>query len=251
MSYDLMAEMNSYIIHWSRSQSMWSLLYTLLPAGAIHHYTWVGCAQHSSWSVGPGTTMMVSSLQKQKYSDCFQETLQQLSLPRKEWEKAGVVIFLGICMADQFKPTLAGLARKCFGEKKKEHVLTTTVMQILNQMFMPWMNRAKAGEKRSKQKKRENTQRGKNDWEIFKKKHKLLIYLCECIAHIVYKQTKKMEKETCWEKQFCGGASAAVTVAIKIGLLAIKGLNLTFKASNIHIRLTPTTKLHYYHRSPC
>lgn len=48
-------------------------------------------------------------------------------------------------MADQFKPTLAGLARKCFGEKKKkkEHVLTTTVMQILNQMFMPWMNRAK------------------------------------------------------------------------------------------------------------
>lgn len=23
-------------------------------------------------------------------------------------------------MADQFKPTLAGLARKCFGEKKKE-----------------------------------------------------------------------------------------------------------------------------------
>lgn len=154
MSYDLMAEMNSYIIHWSRSQSMWSLLYTLLPAGAIHHYTWVGCAQHSSWSVGPGTTMMVSSLQKQKCSDCFQETLQQLSLPRKEWEKAGVVIFLGICMADQFKPTLAGLARKCFGEKK-EHVLTTTVMQILNQMFMPWMNRAKAGEKRSKQKKRE------------------------------------------------------------------------------------------------
>lgn len=61
-------------------------------------------------------------------------------------------------MADQFKPTLAGLARKCFGEKKekKEHVLTTTVMQILNQMFMPWMNRAKAGEKRSKQKKREH-----------------------------------------------------------------------------------------------
>lgn len=62
-------------------------------------------------------------------------------------------------MADQFKPTLAGLARKCFGEKKrkkkKEHVLTTTVMQILNQIFMPWMNRAKAGEKRSKQKKRE------------------------------------------------------------------------------------------------
>lgn len=41
-------------------------------------------------------------------------------------------------------------------KKKKEHVLTTTVMQILNQMFMPWMNRAKAGEKRSKQKKREH-----------------------------------------------------------------------------------------------
>lgn len=170
MSYDLMAEMNSYIIHWSRSQSMWSLLYTLLPAGAIHHYTWVGCAQHSSWSVGPGTTMMVSSLQKQKYSDCFQETLQQLSLPRKEWGKSWSCYFPGNLHGRSVQAYIGRSSKEIFWRrKKKEHVLTTTVMQILNQMFMPWMNRVKAGEKRSKQKKREYPEGEKMTEKILKR----------------------------------------------------------------------------------
>lgn len=100
-------------------------------------------------------------------------------------------------MADQFKPTLAGLARKCFGEKKrkKEHVLTTTVMQILNQMFMPWMNRAKAGEKRSKQK--ERIPRGGKMTEKILKRNINYSFIYVNVQHILSTNKQKMEKETC------------------------------------------------------